>query len=103
MTLLGSMIFSRGRLTKLAGRAFQLTTQYSHVAGGRERNRHPISGNSSDFDRDVIADVNPFSDFPAKHKHLKLLVHAQNSVMPGRLLMLATRRIAVARCDCVLN
>jgi hypothetical protein len=41
--------------------ALQFPTQNPYVAGGLKGQCDTISSNASDFDRDLISDVNPFS------------------------------------------
>jgi hypothetical protein len=58
----------------LVGSRVELAAQDPHVAGRVERHRHPISGDSPNFQDDILPNVNPFTDLSAEHQHRKLLV-----------------------------
>jgi hypothetical protein len=55
------------RLPEFPGRTLQFTAQYSHVTRRREGYRYSIPGDPPDLDCYVVADMNPFTNFPAEN------------------------------------
>jgi hypothetical protein len=39
------------------------------VAGGIERQRHTIAGDSPNFQDNIVANMDPFTHFSTKHQH----------------------------------
>jgi hypothetical protein len=63
----GWRVFTRVEFTR---RSIELAAQYSYVSWRVERYRYSIAGNPPNLENDVISNVNPFTDFPAKDQHL---------------------------------
>jgi hypothetical protein len=59
-------------VAKLAGRLIEFAAEDSNAAGSVEGQGDPISGHAPDFHRDVLANMNPFADFPAEYEHIEI-------------------------------
>ena len=66
------------RRPKLARSLVQFATKYPHISWRFECQRHAVARNPPNLQDNVVAHMNPFTHFPTKYQHLKLLPFAHS-------------------------